>query len=576
MAVRRTLKKVLQRAGHHIQKTVRGKTPQPSQHAPTAAPEALAEHLSQLRKEVIEVVPGVHVAIGYGLANSILLEGDQGVVIVDTLESNEAATAVKEHFARINPAPVRAIIYTHNHADHIYGSTVMAGKDNPEVYAHETTRACILRIANILRPAIFTRSMRQFGSLLDKNDFLHAGIGPELRYDTQTSPQLLWPTKTFADELHTTIAGIELEMYHTPGETPDHICVWMPEKKVLIPGDNFYCAFPNLYAIRGTSYRDVMAWAHSIDKLRSLGAEYLIPCHTRPIYGRALIETTLRNYRDAIQYVHDQTIRGLNRGYTPDELVARIALPPHLASQPYLQEFYGRVDWSVRSICSGYLGWFDGDSANLDALTAKERAKRMCDLVGSVEALLAKAKHAQQQGDELWALELTNHVLALDRDHTQARTFKALLLRKRAAQETSANGRNYRLTQARELDGSLQTPRASLVRSSQNLLPSLPLSQIFQSMCVNLNGPACWDEDVVLGFTFTDTREEWTLHIRHGVADVQPKRPEQAELRITTTAQLWKEFLTGTRNQAKVLASGALHIEGSTPRFVRILLWFRA
>ena len=155
------------------------------------------------------------------------------------------------------------------------------------------------------------------------------------------------------------------------------------EKKLLLPGDNVYKAFPNLYTIRGTLDRDVLEWARSIDRMRALRPDHLAPSHTRPVSGAERIQGILTAYRDAIQYVHDQTIRGMNQGLTPDELVDRIELPPHLKSHPYLQEYYGTVEWSVRAVFSGYLGWFDGDTAPLSPASPHERAERMAELAGS-------------------------------------------------------------------------------------------------------------------------------------------------------------------------------------------------
>ena len=123
---------------------------------------------------------------------------------------------------------------------------------------------------------------------------------------------------------------------------------------------NFYKSFPNLYAIRGTAYRDVTLWVKSLDKMRKLRAQYLVPHHTRPLKGAEKIYETLTNYRDAIQYVHDQTIRWMNKGLTPQAIVEKVKLPNHLAHRPYLREYYGTVQWSVRAIFNGYLGWFHG------------------------------------------------------------------------------------------------------------------------------------------------------------------------------------------------------------------------
>jgi alkyl sulfatase BDS1-like metallo-beta-lactamase superfamily hydrolase len=392
----------------------------------------LAAHSAEFEKEVIEVTDGVYVAIGFGLANCILLEGDDGVVIVDAMESEEAAAAVKEAFSKITTKPVKAIIYTHYHPDHTNGATVMAGDDNPEIYSHVATSYYMNRISTITRETTYRRAMRQFGTLLPEGGIINDGIGPRLEFDESKTLGMLPPTKTFSkDHLNLKIAGLSFELYYAPGETPDQIFVWMPEKKVLLPADNFYKSFPNLYAIRGTAYRDVKLWVDSIDKMRAFKPEFLVPQHTRPLSGKEIIYQTLTDYRDAIQFVHDQTIRLMNKGLTPLEIVERVKLPSHLARQPYLHEYYGTVAWSVRAIFvraifDGYLGWFGGNATDLFPLPLKERARRFAELAGGDQALLDRARKAVANKDYQWALELTDQLLQLNPESEEVRSRKAV------------------------------------------------------------------------------------------------------------------------------------------------------
>ena len=211
------------------------------------------------------VTQGVHVAVGYALANSILIEGDDGVIIVDVTGSVETARAVKAEFAKITDKPIRALIYTHNHADHVFGG--MGFLDEAEaagvaIYAHETTEYYIDRVVGILRPILSRRSARMFGTHLPlgPEGLVNDGIGPSLELGRGGTPGLLRPTHTFRDQLELEIAGVKLVLIHAPGETNDQLFVWLPEKKTLLPGDNVYKAFPNLYTIRGTLYRDVLEW----------------------------------------------------------------------------------------------------------------------------------------------------------------------------------------------------------------------------------------------------------------------------------------------------------------------------
>lgn len=534
----------------------------------------LAAHTAEFKQEVINVTDGVYVAVGFGLANSILLEGDAGVIIVDTLESVEAARPVKQAFDRITSKPVKAIIYTHHHADHIFGAGVFAGDDSPDVYSHETTLYYIDRILSIIRPTIYTRSMRQFGTFLPEGGVLNAGIGPRLVFDNTTTTALIRPNKTFSGErLNLEIAGIKLELVHAPGETNDQIFIWLPQKKVLLPADNFYESFPNLYAIRGTAYRDVTQWVKSLDKMRALKPEYLVPSHTRPIKGLDTIYETLTNYRDAIQYVHDQTIRGMNQGLGPDEIIEHVKLPPHLALLPYLQEYYGTVAWSVRAIYDGYLGWFDGNATNLFPLPLKERAKRFARLAGGESALLDCTREAFSTGDYQWVLELTDQLLLLDPELKEARELKAEALTKLGGQQIASTARHYYLTRALELKNKIRIMEREV--REKDVVHSIPLQAIFNSMAINLNPVKSADTDMVVGFRFPDTGEAFTVHVRRGVAEIQPRFPENPTGSVTVDSNVWKEIAAGMRNPAFALAKGDVKIERGTFKLVKFLSLFK-
>lgn len=536
----------------------------------------LAAHSSEFKQGVVKVTEGVHVAIGYGLANSILIEGEDGLIIVDTMESAEAARPVKAAFDEISSKPVKAIIYTHNHADHVFGAGVLAGEDQPDVYSHASTIYYLERVVNVIRPIIFRRAMRQFGTMLPEGGVINDGIGPRLISDAETTPSLLWPNKTFSGEsLSIEVSGVKMELVFAPGETPDQIFVWIPDKKVLLPGDNFYRSFPNLYAIRGTPYRDVMKWVNSLDKMRALHPEFLVPSHTRPISGAREIHDALTDYRDAIQYVHDQTVRGMNQGLTPDEIVERVKLPAHLVGKPYLQPYYGRVDWSVRAIFSGYLGWFSGNATELFPLEPKGRAERMAALVGGAEELLRRAQVASEGGDPQWAVELADQVLVLDAENSEARAVRAAALTALGEAQISANGRNYFLTQALEAERTLEIVPLDPSKAPVDLLRSFPIDSFMRSLPVNLDAEKSAGKNVVVGFRFTDTGEAYTVHLRSGVAEVQPRFPDEPDIVVTTETLVWKEILSGRRNAAVAFAGGDVEVEGSTIELVKFLLLFR-
>ena len=533
----------------------------------------LAAHSAEFKQEVIKVTDGVYVAVGFGLANSVLLEGDDGVVIVDTMESAEAAVPVKAAFNKITSKPVKAIIYTHFHPDHTQGATVMAGDDNPAIYSHEKTLYYLKRIASITRETTYRRAMRQFGSLLPEGGVLNCGIGPRLEFDETKTIALIPPTHSFSGERHEmTIAGMKLALVHAPGETPDQIFIWIPEKRVLLPADNFYKSFPNLYAIRGTAYRDVTQWVKSLDMMRQLPAKYLVPHHTRPITGTDQIYEVLTNYRDAIQFVHDQTIRHINKGLMPLEIVERVKLPRHLARQPYLHEYYGTVAWSVRAIFEGYLGWFSGNASDLFPLPLDERAKRFVDLAGGEQRLTEKAHQAVAREDYQWALELTDQLLEINPDSEAVRKLRAAALSALGSKQIAATARHYYLTRALEVQNKLHIGMMKL--KDKEVVHAVTLDGIFSGMAVNLNPDKSADVDTVAGFRFPDTGEAFTVHVRRGVAEIRPQFPENPDIALTVDSTVWKEVVTGFRNPAIALVKD-VDKEGGTLEIVKFLNLFK-
>ena len=415
----------------------------------------LIAHSGEFRPEIIKVTERVWVAVGYALANAILVEGTDGVIIIDTTESKTAARAIKTEFDKLTTKPVKAIVYTHNHYDHINGAEVFAAGGTPAVYAHALLETLVQQSNAEVGNAMLPRNLRQFGTLLPDANRPNAGIGPKLVLDPGGALTYLKPTQTFTGTLDITVAGVTMKLVHAPGETDDQIYVWLPARKVLFAADNYYLAFPNLYAIRGTPYRDVRKWRDSVDLMIAEGPEYLVPSHTRPLTGAAHIKGVLTDYRDAIGSVYTQTIAGMNRGLGPDDLVQEVKLPVGLAGKPHLQEFYGTIPWAVRSIFAGNLGWFDGNPTHLFPLAPKDRAERIAALAGGKDALLKNLRQASAGGDSQWTAELADHLLVLEPENAEVKSIKAQALIALGRAQISANARNYFMSSAMQLGARL-------------------------------------------------------------------------------------------------------------------------
>lgn len=425
------------------------------------AQETEATRLLKLRsvefeREVVAVTENVFTAVGYSVQPVSMIIGDDGIIIVDTGMDTDSAAKVLADFRKITDKPIKGVILTHGHGDHTGGLPVFAKSGNPQIWARSNFGQESDTLKSVGLTIDRTRGAQQGGFKLPPEKRINNGIA-RVYYPTRGGS--VFATAVGAKPTHLLsearkpieIAGTQLELVAVSGETYDALYVWYPARRVLFSGDNYYKSWPNLYPIRGAPYRDVREWANAVDKMLNEEPAFLVPGHTRPVIGKGEVAEILTDYRDAIRFVFDKTIEGMNKGLTPDELVSYVQLPERFKDKDHLRPYYGDPAWAVRSIFNGYLGWFDGNPSNLFPLPPKEEAQRLAALAGGKDVLLAKAKAALTERDIQWASQLCDHLLAIDPTAREPKLIKADALEAIAVDVLSGIGRNYYLTVAQEL-----------------------------------------------------------------------------------------------------------------------------
>ncbi|MFT5429751.1 MAG: alkyl sulfatase BDS1-like metallo-beta-lactamase superfamily hydrolase [Myxococcota bacterium] len=523
----------------------------------------LAAHCHEAIGEarVEKLADGLYVAIGFDLANTILIQTSAGNVIVDVSMSPVRAAAVKEALLAVAPGPTLAVVYTHSHIDHVGGASVWV-EDGTEVWATEPFMEHFLKQYGGFRKAETIRGRRQFGQNVGQEEQPCSAIGRTPDVAAALSTGFVQPSHTFTGTQTLTFGGVDIELVEAHGETHDQLFVWLPSAEALLPGDNFYAAFPNLYTIRGTSARPVDEWIRSLDAMRRFDPAILVPSHTRPLLGREVIRPALRDYRDAIAWLVAEVTRRANTLESLPSITKSVSLPPHLADSPWLAERYGQVDWSVKAIYQTELGWFDGRADTL--YPPADVTMREIEMMGGAQKVLAAAKTALDAGDARWA----THLLGKLRDSglvDEATLAPGLAAAYRAVANDviNTNGRGYLLERAWELDGGV--PETTEIVVGSGLVSAIPPSLVFGLLPIRLIADQALDVHETVAIELIDTNVTWYITVRFGVAQVVagellPDTPAPVAT-IRTSAETWVGLTLQVVEPLEALADGSLEID---------------
>lgn len=554
---------------------------------PSIHPE-LAEHSKIFERKIHELAGGkIRCLVGYGLANVIFVEGDAGVVVIDTGESIEQGEEALAELRKVTQKPIAAVVLTHHHADHVLGTSAFvspadAASGKIPIVAHESLVRHYVDETGLTAELQAVRSLHMYGLALGPADRAgsNAGIGP---FVGRGESGFVAPNRTFAERLDVTLAGVRMELRWVPSEAQSEIAIWLPDLKILLSAEVIQDhTFPNVYTIRGARYRDPVAWVRSIDLLREWPAEVMVLQHGPPVLGRDEVARVLRHYRDEIQYVHDQTVRRMNEGLPPDELAERVQLPPHLGDEkPWGRFYYGTAKHSVRNVYGGYEGWFQGDPVDLDPTPVFERARRTVAMMGGRERVLAEARQAFLADDPQWAAELATPLVRLNPSDLDARHLKAAAFRKLGYAQINASWRNYYLVSAMELDDQIPAPiyLHFAAKMLARAIAGLPADAQMALLPVRLKAEETLDVDVVGAVRYVDASAspgasvDFTLHLRRGVLEISARAPASPAFRLEVTRASMGAVLGG-RTLDEEIDAGGLTVSGDVPLARRFFGWF--
>ncbi|WP_316197005.1 alkyl/aryl-sulfatase [Bradyrhizobium sp. SZCCHNS3053] len=548
---------------------------------PTVNPSLWRQAKLNMHHGLFEVVPGVYQVRGLDIANMTLIEGDSGVIVVDTLTSIEGAQAALElYYQHRGVRPVTAVMFTHTHTDHWGGARGVVDDDAlasgrvpliaPNLFIEHAVSENI-----IAGPAMLRRAKYQFGPLLAKGPKGHVdcGLGKTM---AAGAVALLRPTDLIMATGDTrTIDGLTFEFQMAPNsEAPAEMHFFVPRYRLLNLAENCTHNFHNLLPFRGADVRDALAWSKYLgEALQLWGGKAEVMCgqHHWPIWGASRVDGMIREQRDLYKFAHDQTVRLMNHGLTASEIAEQIRLPRSLEGAWHARGYYGHIRHNVKAIYQKYLGWYDANPVNLDPLPPVEAGRKYVSYMGGAEALLARARADFANGEFRFVAQAVGHLVFAEPDNAEARALLADTLEQLGYAAESATWRNAYLFGAQELrQGMPEVPaRPGLPRET---LAALRTEQLWDVLGVRLNGPKAEGKHIVLNWTFTDTGERFVLTLQNcALTYAVGVQASTADAGFTLARSTLDAVIAKATSFPEAVAAGKISFAGNPMRLAELM-----
>ncbi|MCX7982354.1 MAG: MBL fold metallo-hydrolase [Syntrophales bacterium] len=524
-------------------------------------------------KGLFQVTERIYQVRGIDLANLSIVVGEKGYIVIDPLSSADTArAAIDLVYEKLGRKPISAVIYSHSHVDHWGGVLGIVERGSCPVIAPVGFMREVVRENILAGNAMARRASYMYGIYLPSgpSGWIDNGLGKSLPAKMKVG--LIAPSqeiKKTGEEL--TIDGVKMVFQLTYGvEAPSNMHIFFPQLRALYLADSCVASLHNFLTPRGAQVRDASAWANHLEEAWTLfghQTDVIFLGHTWPRWGKENIFNMIKKQADAYRYIHDQTLRLINQGYTIADVGELVKLPPELDREWFNRPYYATVGWNARAVYQYYLGWFDGNPIHLNPLPPREAALKYVSYMGGSDKIMDRARKELEEGHHRWVAEVMYHVVTAEPENDAARRLLAEALERMGFREESAVFRNFYLSGAYELRYGIQE-REEKRRPPIEIIRALSLHHIFEAMAIRLNGPRAAGKKMKINWVLTDTGEKVALVLENGVLHHYPgKIEEDAECTLKMTRDIFDRLIAGETTPALQFLLGRISWDGKLRKF---------
>ncbi|WP_031046345.1 alkyl/aryl-sulfatase [Streptomyces sp. NRRL F-5650] len=527
---------------------------------------------------LFEVVEGIYQVRGLDLSNVTFVEGATGVVVIDPLLSVEtAAAALALYREHRGDRPVTGVVYTHSHIDHFAGVKGVTTQEDVDagrvpVLAPEGFTGHAVAENVYAGTAMARRAAYMYGAALPRGPRGQVGAGLGQTTATGTVSLIAPTVEITTTGQEETVDGVRMVFQMAPDtEAPSEMLIHFPGLRALCAAEDATHTLHNLLTLRGAVVRDPHNWSQYLTECIGLfgdTTDVAFASHHWPTWGQDRVKHFLSVQRDLYGYLHDQTLRLINKGWTGTEIAEHLQLPPALEKEWSTHGYYGSVSHNLKAVYQRYMGWFDGNPAHLWQHTPTEAGRRYVEFMGGADAVVDKARTCFEAGDLRWAAEVLNHVVFAQPGHAAARELLADTYEQLGYGAENGTWRNFYLSGAVELrEGRFGTPT---VTASADIIANLSPRLLFDALAVQIDGPKAWDEHIAVDVVLTDTGEEYRLRLANGVlTHTDAPQRDAADVTLTTTTRQLPALALGSPTP-EALAEAGIRTDGDTTALARL------